>query len=361
MAIERDAFPPFSNSRFYQRLSLAGSRQGLGVYVFSPNRVDWTGSRVSGYVYNPNTGAWEKCRLPLPDLVYDRFFYSRSSQYRAARPHIRRLRGMRRVRFLGIGLPGKLRVHQLLKEDALVRPHLAGLKPVASLRDLAAMLATHGDLVLKPQGGCQGKGVFRLTAIGHEPPRYAARGRDGRNRVFAREFDNGKELADWLKARLKRNPHTAEPYLDLTTAGGEPFDIRALVQKNRKGRWQWIGMVARVGQPGGLTSNLHGGGRAVKASDLLSRQFGDRAGELAGTIRSLSLRIARTLESRYGRLVEIGADFGIDRSGAVWLLEVNSRPGRTVFAKTGDRKASLRATLNPIHYACYLRDRQLGG
>lgn len=361
MTSERDGYPPFSNTRFFRQLSLAGARSGLQVFVFSPRRIDWTGERVDGYVYNRDTGIWERRNLPLPDLVYDRFFYIPGRQYALARAHVRRLRSLGRTRFLGIGLPGKYHVHRLLSGDEKLRPHLPDLRKVTRLREIGDMLATYGDLVLKPQGGSQGRGVFRLTALGDGPVRFLAAGRNQQNGLFRREFETRRELAAWLAVRLKRRAYIAEPYLELTTRSGEPYDLRAFVQKNRRGRWQWVGMAARVGRPGQLTSNLHGGGKAVDATALLEAQFGGKASAIARTVRTLGLRIARVLQERHGRLLEIGLDFGVDPSGTVWFLEANSRPGRSIFARIGDRAASKRAIWNPIHYACYLRDRQLGG
>lgn len=361
MVAERGTTPPFSNDRFYRQLSLAGSRQGLAVYVFSPLGINWTLRRVTGYAWNPNTVQWEKQLLPLPDLVYDRFFYSRSRPFVPARTAIRKLRAWPYTRFLGIGLPDKYRVHRLLSGDGTIAPHLPDLCKVTRLVHVRAMLARYGDLVLKPLGGSQGKGIFRLTAMNNRPGSFRATGRDRKNRFFCRHFGNARELAAWLLDRMKGCPHTAEPYRHLATRAGEPFDIRTFLQKNHRGRWQFVGMAARIGQAGKLTSNLHGGGRAEPARALLEAEFGDRAGELADKIRALSMHIARVLEQKHGRLVELGADFGIDRSGSIWLLEVNSRPGRAIFDRIGDRSAAKQAIKNPIHYACYLRERQLGG
>ncbi len=37
----------------------------------------------------------------------------------------------------------------------------------------------------------------------------------------------------------------------------------------------------------------------------------------------------------------------------MWLLEVNSKPGRTVFRQTGEREAAVKSVENPILYARY--------
>lgn len=68
----------------------------------------------------------------------------------------------------------------------------------------------------------------------------------------------------------------------------------------------------------------------------------------------LSLTITGALEERYGRLGELGIDYGIDRDGNIWLLEVNSRPGRASFFQIRQPKCAFRAINRPLEYARYL-------
>ncbi|WP_368784377.1 YheC/YheD family protein, partial [Acinetobacter baumannii] len=57
------------------------------------------------------------------------------------------------------------------------------------------------------------------------------------------------------------------------------------------------------------------------------------------------------LEQRHGRLVELGIDIGIDRQGKVWLIEVNSKPGRASFRRIEGGKYYREVRLNPLRYA----------
>lgn len=119
-------------------------------------------------------------------------------------------------------------------------------------------------------------------------------------------------------------------------------------------------MAVRRGKLGSLTSNLHGGGRAEAVQPFLESEFGSRTMKrLIGTIETLSYQIPALLEEHHGRLAELGIDFGIDQCGNVWVLEVNSKPGRSVFQQMHDEQASLQSVRNPIMYARYLLLRQL--
>ncbi|HZG14356.1 MAG TPA: YheC/YheD family protein, partial [Candidatus Bathyarchaeia archaeon] len=67
------------------------------------------------------------------------------------------------------------------------------------------------------------------------------------------------------------------------------------------------------------------------------------------------------LEQYHGRLVELGIDIGIDTNGHVWIIEVNSKPGRTVFRQISDRMARIRSISQPVKYAHYLMKERVGG
>ncbi|MNG25160.1 Endospore coat-associated protein YheD [compost metagenome] len=95
-------------------------------------------------------------------------------------------------------------------------------------------------------------------------------------------------------------------------------------------------------------------------SDFLSKEFGERTADLlTETIAMLSQRIPTVLESYHGRLAELGIDLGIDTRGRVWILEVNSKPGRTIFARLHNERARKKSMANPIHYAGFLLNKQL--
>lgn len=91
----------------------------------------------------------------------------------------------------------------------------------------------------------------------------------------------------------------------------------------------------RAGKQTSAISSLHGGGKAVRAEHLLIPYFGHTQTEsILQECRQLPHQTAETLEVRYGRLLELGIDIGIDVKGRVWVIEVNpTSPGVTFFAK----------------------------
>ena len=352
---------PFGSSAFYRKLAAAGETLGLAVYVFALDWIDWDARRVAGYAYDKARARWTRGTFPLPRLVYDRAFPRAKAELMRLRAGVARLAAEPGVALLGRGLGGKLDVYRLLAKERALAPLLPPSEPYAGPASLARFLRERGDVVAKPQGGTHGKGVFRLrkTTAGA----YEARGRTASNRPLALRFGGLDALLRWADARLiGGRPFLLQPYLELTTPSGAPFDIRALVQKNGEGRWTFTGAAARVGRPGGLTSNLHGGGSPRSAADVLEERFGRAEAErVLGRIRRAALAIPPVLERGHGPLLELGIDFGVDAGGQVWVLEVNSKPGRTSFTRLVDDRVGIAAVTSPIRYARYVLDRQLGG
>jgi hypothetical protein len=355
MTSELTGEPPFANSDTYRNLCELGSQLGMEVFVFSPGRIHWGSQSVAGYAYRGTDNSWIKRQYPLPSFIYDRCFHATREAFLTYRSQTRKLRSIPHVRFLGHGLAGKWEVLQLLKQHTDFHPYLPDTLQLQNVQDVLNWLTQRPEAFLKPQGGSQGRGTLYMTLLQGDVPTYQAMGRNGHNSPFNLRFSDEYSLRIWLKQFIGKRPYLIQEYLSLHTASGSAFDIRSLVQKNEKGYWQTTGMGIRCGQNGSITSNLHGGGTASKLMPFLIQEFGNtKAVELKQTLIDLSQQIPPFLESMHGRLVELGIDFGIDRCGHIWILEINSKPGRTIFAHLKDEKTHRISIENPIRYAGFL-------
>lgn len=347
--------PAFTEAGFCRKLCLIGSKQGLTVYVFCPSSIRADRESVLGFMIE--NGVWKKRLFPPPDIVYDRFFARDHRQRERKRRALSVLSQIRPFAYLARGLTGKWRVYRALEKFPAIASYLPETSTYDSPSQLSFWLDSHrGDAFLKPQNGTHGKHTLHVSVPrSKDRDRLSVIGRDGQNEVLRHLFKTRKEGLEWIDRFTGGRPFLIQPYLDLNTSAGEPFDIRVLMQKNDKGAWELTGMAARVGPKHALTSNLHGGGRAYRALPLLIREFGEHAaGKIHDLIRELSMTIPFSLESHFGRLAELGIDFGVDRKGGVWVLEVNSKPGRSSFFRIGEPLSAKKAIENPILYARYL-------
>lgn len=355
LASETVGSPSFTEPGFCRKLCLIGSKQGLTVYVFCASSVRTDRESVLGFIHE--NGSWRKRLFPPPDIVYDRCFAQDHKQQERKHRALSLLCKTHPFVYLARGLTGKWRVYQALEKYPAIAPHLPETSTYESASQLAEWLDSHqGDAFLKPQVGTHGKHTLRVSVLkNREQDSLRIIGRNGQNEVLRHLFKTKQGGIQWIDRFTGSRPFLIQPYLDLVTSGGEPYDIRVLVQKNDKGAWELTGMAARVGPKHALTSNLHGGGTARRALPLLVREHGELAArKIHDLIRELSMTIPCSLESHFGRLAELGIDFGVDRNGAVWVLEVNSKPGRSSFFRIGEPLSAKKAIENPILYARYL-------
>ncbi|WP_211746806.1 YheC/YheD family protein [Paenibacillus sp. Marseille-Q4541] len=348
---EREGSPPFADEAFCRKLCLESDKFDMNVVILTPKGSEPNG-KYQGYRYVNDH--WIKETFDVPDLIYDRclapvpgVFRRRLNQANKSSSH--------KVRYLSRALPGKWRVYQSLRSCEGLHAHLPETELYESKDQLRNWLQKYPKGVfLKPQSGSHGKSTVLVQWVPSEQILFV-QGRTRSNRYFEKRFSHLNSGFLQLHRILSVKPYIIQPFLPLMNQDVKPFDLRALVQKNGAGKWDLSGLMIREGTAGSLTSNLHGGGRALEAQSFLEREYGKETTTLLFTqAAELSALIPCILESRYGRLSELGIDFGIDRSGHLWILEVNSKPGRAAFLLSGDSESADRACNKPLEYARYL-------
>lgn len=353
-AAERDGGAQIPEERLCRALSAYAPEYGLRVVVFSGADFDLAAGKLSGWQLQGQR--WHYSEVPLPDLLYDRCFCSSADERAASRQGLAALSRAHSWIRLGGALPGKLTVSRWLRQAPALRPYVPLCAPLYQPDQLSEGLHRHPEgLFLKPDGGMQGKGAIKLTPCEGGQLRIEGRSRTNRPFALVRPLAEGLERV-WRLAAGSR--YLLQPYLTLSDQADRPFDIRVLVQKDGRGRWMTTGSALRRGDSGSITSNLHGGGEALPTRQSLSALIGPAdAEQRLRELREVSLQTADLLEQRAGRLLELGLDYGLDRSGRLWLLEANSKPGRKIFALTDNLEAGERSIRRPLQYARNLVDR----
>ncbi len=73
----------------------------------------------------------------------------------------------------------------------------------------------------------------------------------------------------------------------------------------------------------------------------------------------LGLDIAAYLEESYGALCELALDLAINKDGHIYVLEVNPKPAREVFARIGEKETYRRSIAKPMEYALWVYHTQI--
>lgn len=349
---------------FFEECCEAAAALDLRAVVFEAADVDDAQGTVS-----PTTvvgGRWVECGSePWPAVIYDRAPVLDPAGAPAAE-RARELFDRAGVPFVNPGsfvrlAVDKLEMHRRLAGAGLAVPHTEILDAYA----LRAFLARYDHVYIKPRVGSLGTGVMETvrSAVGRQVIRtldatYETRGAGpAMDRIMA------------LTAEAR-----AEPMGCLVQQGisAEPpgerrfprFDLRLLMQKDGRPRWDLTGLAARVGQTSGPTTNLSNGARSEEAEPVLDALYGrPRRKEILRRAEEASFAACRLLDAELGPIGEVGLDIVPDTAGLPWIIEVNARPGRNVFrriarsedvpAKARQRYGAIRrrSVARPFEYA----------
>ncbi|MFC6331663.1 YheC/YheD family protein [Paenibacillus septentrionalis] len=338
---------------YFKELALASRKHNIDLFIISA--MEWAEQGLFGYRWHSD--AWHREPVPLPDIIYDRCFFSHAKQRQAYENMLAAFKHRKGYQSFNNTLPNKLIVYDSLSTVEELIPYLPHTEPLNSMASVTKWLSLYPEgVVIKPAAGMHGKGVLHVSYQA-EFKQFHIRGRNLRNESIEISFSNELNALKWLYRFKKELSYMIQPYLALRTKDQKPFDIRVLMQKDHTGQWRLTGSMARVGHPHGLTSNMHGGGEAYEPYPLLAEKMGSyKAERLLKKIHMISGQTVSAIEGHFGRFGELALDFGVTAQGSIWLLECNSKPGRLAFSE--DKADSYRhAHERPLAYALYLQQR----
>ena len=340
-------YPPFHEIKYFHQLSNEGKKKRIQIFIFDPLKIDWRTKTVTGWILKTQKG-FEKVVQPIPKLIYDRIFYRNRQHFLQYKPYVTRLMNDPTIRFLGRPLKGKYQTYQLLRQSSSLEPYLPETVRYDSMETIQRMLHKYNIICLKPNGGSHGRGVIKIT---QQNDAYFITGRNQKNAHFSIQIPNERQFDAWIQRFVNQIRYIIQPYLTLVTPDGFPFDVRILVQKNEQFSWTTTGAAVRVGHSHSITSNLHGGGKAIPFHPFIEKHYTNQVEKIQNGIKKINTYLPTFIEQHHGPLVELGIDIGIDREANIWILEVNSKPGRSVFLQMGKPNIHQLAVQLPIRYA----------
>ncbi|QGG46879.1 YheC/YheD family endospore coat-associated protein [Heliorestis convoluta] len=332
------------NGLFFRQLAEEGAKLGLSIFVFSPNQVHWKERMVTGFHYNLSKKKWKRKKIPLPDIVYDRYFNLGKGWREAV--YCRRNLNKVGVALFNPVVADKYVVHGLLQNDPDIASHLPETYLFAGQdKELKRLLLRWGSAYLKPVLGTKGEGIVRITNNSKQGSFYIEEAKKG-----ARYWASLHKTMAILKRSSKLKKYVIQQAIDSGRWKDRIFDIRVLAQRDSTGKWNITGMAARVAA-NGITCNIHTGAKAISMEELKEEKSITVSEE---EMEKVALKITDHLTMKYPTLGELGLDFLIDQDNKIWFLEANARPGRIIFQKIGDQEKRLNAVRRPLEYAMYL-------
>ncbi|HEY8416642.1 MAG TPA: YheC/YheD family protein, partial [Limnochordales bacterium] len=271
---------------------------------------------------------WVARWFPMPDVVYNRVPTRTAEGRPSVRQCLRRLMRELDGRVFNPHYLNKSMLQRALGRDPELSAHLPATIPVRDPARLRSFIQEHRRVYLKAVGGSLGNGTMEVT-LG-ERGRWRLRYNAGPGPTRTAYLPSWGSVLETVQRLMRGRPYVAQQAIRLARAGGRPFDLRLLVQKQPDGQWRCTGGAARVAGPGQITTHVPRGGRRMAMDEALAAAFGpDDARALSVQAAALAEAAARTMEAALQRdFVEMSMDVGVDDQQRLWIFELNSKPLR---------------------------------
>ncbi|HEY0827873.1 MAG TPA: YheC/YheD family protein, partial [Bacilli bacterium] len=255
-----------------------------------------------------------------------------------------------RIRLFNPTFFNKWTLFEWLNKSIKTKRYIPVTRKLVKLSNLQLLMKRFPVLYLKPLHGKAGSGIMRIKKNPPGSKGYQLTVQENKNtQTFT--YTSSAKLWAKVNAFIGSEEYIVQQGIHLASNHKRPFDLRVLVQKNKKGKWTLTGIGARVAGILNITTHVPRGGSIEDPEKLLVAAFGDRKakGILAAAKRA-ALRITRQIERGSGQtLGEMSIDLGVDTAGQLWFFEANAKPMK--FDEPHIRSKSLE---HLIQYCIYL-------
>lgn len=319
------------NTYFNNLLKVQHSQKHAGVYfVFDVNAVNWDTLTVDGVILRPDTGGWERTKVPFPDVVYNKILSRTRENRPEAQRFIDQLNTKTRAQMFNEKYFQKWDVYERLSSIPAVSHLVPETYFNPSTEQINDMIRKYQMVYFKPVDGFMGLGIYQIKSTWN---RIISRFRQ-KNKNVAKSYGS---INEFLKQQLplrKRKNYVIQQGIELAKKDGQPLDFRVHLNKNIHNKWEITGIGAKVAGKGSITTHVKAGGKIISPITALEEIFAGRAERLLEQLKENSIKIAEALEDSFNKPIgELGIDMGIDQSGQIWMFEANSKPGRSIFVK----------------------------
>lgn len=318
-----------SENTYFTEMAKRAAKHGIMCFRFIPSDINFDTLMASGYIFDPLTYEWKQVDRLIPKVLYDRCFYSEDEHSKHCASIVTWLKEKTDLFFIGYGLPNKLELYHALKNTPLTK-YLPPSTFISDTEIIQKELSSNKRIVLKPINGSGGNGIFFLEEQEDKITVKTFK----QNRHIQKEFHNKERFFTMLEAIISKKSYLIQPYLELTNEKSEPFDVRILLQKGEDGNWLERGRGLRIGSPEGILSNLNAGG-CIQSYLTWSKHLSDEQREMFEKELNMILsNLPIILEDSFLPLFELGIDIGFTKTGTIWILDLNSKPGRKVLLES---------------------------
>lgn len=327
-----------------------GDEMGVSVYVITESELDLKQKTVLAHTYNRYAKKWEKQRIPIPGILYNRIPSREEELNPRVRKIIRECMKHPDIQLFNPSFFNKWKLLKWMKRSGKTRRYVPVTRKFSARTKLLPLFRKSSLWYLKPEQGKAGQGIMRVQRSRSAKLPYTLTSQDKmKSRAF--RFKSLRGLRYKMLTLTENDSYIIQQGIQLVRYQGRPFDLRALVQKDGEGKWAVTGIGARVAGRDSITTHVPRGGSIEDPQKLLDSCFGSAVGgKLLDRAGKMCLRFAKQIERASGQtLGEMSLDLGIDQRRRIWFFEANAKPMK--FDEPHIRQHSLEQMLQ---YCLYL-------
>ncbi|GAB6258358.1 YheC/YheD family protein [Peribacillus frigoritolerans] len=296
------------NLTLFRDLSLYLLKHGILAYVFTEKALHSESMR--GYVFSSISNKWIECKVPFPDIVYNRIpsrSYEASGEFQQLIGYFKESR----MNLFNPCFIDKYVMFEALMEEGSLTNHLPPTMVLRNSGCLDAFLETYRHIYLKPCKGSQGKGIYTIIRNDDDTLLF-------NSLKHSESFPDFESFWETKKRDLLKRSYLAQQAIIPKKLFGHRYDYRILVHYE-KGFYKVTGKAVRMSQTQEITTHTPQGGKIFPYQDLQSRSLNRKLAKIAQ-------KSGEILSKKIGFLGEFSMDIGEDESGSLFIYEVNSKP-----------------------------------
>ena len=325
-------------------------RFGGVTIAFSARSVDWEKKIAYGMVYDPDKKQWRYQSTPIPAVIYRRNFHQKKES-------IKKLKNLTDNNLFNSYHFKKSDLYHI-KNNPEIKNHLPETFLLDNIDELIDFLQVHKKIILKPVSSSRGRGIFILE-LASENEGFSLYDYRNNAKVHYRIKDIDGLHALFSDFGVFNQEYLFQTHIPLLKVSNRALDVRVVMQKYNKRKWQCSGIECRVAQEDEDLTNIARGGDAMTLEAVIKNsKQGLNYSQVYRNILNVCQRFCRVMDQSNEHFAEFGIDIALDEEGFPWILEANIYPSFKGF-KTLDYDTYLKIRNQPFFYAVQIQGFQI--
>ncbi|TDQ35405.1 YheC/YheD family protein [Aureibacillus halotolerans] len=323
-----DANSPLGKrSAAFKQLLQHGITTGVLPFVFGHHHVDWQALTVTAWTLVDDE--WERATFPFPEVIYDKIPNRQiEERYEFTALRYKTTKELH-IPWFNNGFFNKEDIYAKLLQGTKTKALLPETLLSPDRLSAEAFLEKYDTVYIKPSTGSFGRGIFYVTK--EDKGQYACAYYSQDKTIQKHGLSFSQLFAIISDAGIRLDGCVLQEGIALHKHQGRPVDYRVHMNKDEKGVWQLSGIAAKLALVDNPTTHIKHGGTVLPAEHVLGRDASKR--DKKNKMIQQAFDVCQWLDHHYNEEIgEIGIDMAESESQQWYVIEVNSKPGKSAFS-----------------------------